>query len=544
MDNNNEKEQTPEISRFKKNLLNWKDPNDRKKIYFQLISIILSILIMILSSIISYDSEVSKSIAEELIENFETGYFMDFNDTDGDEGNIVKFGLWQGTIDGCGIIKDEKKQAVRLDKGEKCEYGEMLEAIPFQYIDKYKDLTLYASTKGKYIDLLKDGSIIPKDQKCPENKKNCGYIDTLKNILCLNNKMDCPISYIKIQQTKPTKAQNIKLINGSKINFYFSNNPYPDGEEIPYIVNSFKIADSKICALPNLYYSKINLHILDGNKKQYSTDCVLNDYSQKVTIDTNRYFKLDEVDNYELYEENGIIDKNKNAKLVDYGFNIDNYKTNKLNLYLRTHFGFDINCLNDMNFSEDILIYIYSRADKMLVYGNWAYFSIVIIFFSITNFFSFSGFFHSKLYSLETLIKYFVNFSSSFGLLIYSFNAKDYEDNYEQEMKCSDITTNNNYNIMIYKVKRSGKIIEWTFFIYILLFINILISVIYVYRQKMIKKKNKSSNSSENLENIKSSNNSTNNNINEKKLKNESFINTNSINDDNDEQNKNVENEI
>ena len=85
MDNNNEKEQTPEISRFEKNLLNWKDPNDRKKIYFQLISIILSILIMILSSIISYDSEVSKSISEELIENFETGYFMDFNDTDGDE---------------------------------------------------------------------------------------------------------------------------------------------------------------------------------------------------------------------------------------------------------------------------------------------------------------------------------------------------------------------------------------------------------------------------------------------------------------------------
>ena len=177
-----------------------------------------------------------------------------------------------------------------------------------------------------------------------------------------------------------------------------------------------------------------------------------------------------------------------NSKLKEYGFNIDIYKYNTLNLYIRTHFGFDKKCLDDMNFKYENLIYIHSRAAKMLVYGDWAYFSIVIIFFSITNFFSFTGLFLPDLQSLETLIKNFVNFGSSFGLLFYSYYAIDYDDYFEKEMKCSDVITNNNYNIMIYKVNRSGSIITWTFRIYLILFINILISVIYTYNIKLCKK--------------------------------------------------------
>ena len=146
--------------------MNWKNPKDRKKIYFQLISILLSIAIMILSSIISYDSEVAKSISDELIENFETGFFMDFkNESNGDEGNKVKFGEWQGTLKGCGIYKNNIKEAVKLEEGEICENGEKIEAIHFQYIYKYKGITLYSSTKGKYIDLLYDETKVFKEKK-------------------------------------------------------------------------------------------------------------------------------------------------------------------------------------------------------------------------------------------------------------------------------------------------------------------------------------------------------------------------------------------
>ena len=51
------------------------------------------------------------------------------------------------------------------------------------------------------------------------------------------------------------------------------------------------------------------------------------------------------MDNYELYEENKIIDKIKNSRLMDYGFDLDKYKDNNLTLYVRTHFGFDKECL-------------------------------------------------------------------------------------------------------------------------------------------------------------------------------------------------------
>ena len=42
--------------------LNWKDPKDRAKILLLLLSIILSSAIMIISSKISYDAEISKHI--------------------------------------------------------------------------------------------------------------------------------------------------------------------------------------------------------------------------------------------------------------------------------------------------------------------------------------------------------------------------------------------------------------------------------------------------------------------------------------------------
>ena len=107
---NTENKTESTCNKIKERFLDWKNYKDRMKIIFQLISIFLSILIMILSSIISYDSEVSKSIAAELIDNFETGYFMDFNDKS--IGEKVKFGKWQGTVKGCGITEYPQKYAV------------------------------------------------------------------------------------------------------------------------------------------------------------------------------------------------------------------------------------------------------------------------------------------------------------------------------------------------------------------------------------------------------------------------------------------------
>ena len=470
--------------------LNWKDPKDRAKILLLLLSIILSSAIMIISSKISYDAEISRSISDELIDNFESGFFMSFNN------NVVgaskvKFGKWQGTLRGCGLIKDGVKQAYLLEEGLKCTEGEYIEEIPPQDITSYKGLSLSASTKGKYYDLLYDGSIVKNGEKCPEGKKSCGYIDTLKNIYCTDSKSKCPISYIKIQSTPPTDdVENIITVQGWGINLYYSNTPSPDSLDSPYIVNSFKIADSIICALPNLYYSNINLHHLDAFVNKFSKNCVLRDYSQKVTVDKLRYFQISQIDNYELYEENRILEKIRNSKVKEYGFNVEKYRNNILYLYARAHFGFDKDCLDKMEFSRDHLVYIYGMADKMEVYGSWSYLTIATIVSSFSNYFSITSHFDcSKKYtSLETLIKFLINISSSLYLLIYSRIAIKYDNFYEKEMNCSDVITNNNYNIMIYKIRTNGNLISWTSGLYIALFISILIYGFYLFILREFKK--------------------------------------------------------
>ena len=480
--------------------LDWKTPEGRCKMILLLTLIILSSAIMIIANQITYDGEISKSISDELIDNFESGFFMSFSNEVPDASK-VKFGKWQGTLRGCGIMKDGVRQAYILEEGIKCKNGEYIEEIPSQDITSYKGLSLSASTKGKYYDLLYDGSIIKNGEKCPEGKKSCGYIDTLKNIYCIDKDAKCPISYIKIQSTPPTdNIENIITVKGWGVNLYYSNTPSSDSLDFPYIVNSFKIADSTICALPNLYYSNIKLHYLDAFVNKFSKNCVLTDYSQKVTVDKIRYFPISEVDNYELYEENRILEKIRNSKIKDYGFNIEKYRNNILYLYGRAHFGFDKDCLDQMEFSRDHLVYIYGMADNMKVYGSWSYLTIATIVSSFSNFFSFTSYFDcSKKYtSLETLIKFLINISSSLYLLIYSCFAIKYDDFYQKEMTCSDVITNNNYNIMIYKLRNNGYLISWTFGLYIALFIFILIYGIYLFILRENKKGWPCSNQTEN----------------------------------------------
>ena len=212
---------------------------------------------------------------------------------------------------------------------------------------------------------------------------------------------------------------------------------------------------------------------MDGFKKKYSTNCVLNDYSQRVTVDKIRYQEIDAIDHYDLYKQNNIIDKIlDNKKLIEYGYDIEKYKNHKLHLYIRTHFGFDYDCLKDLGFETDWLVYMYGQADNMIMFGKFTLSSIAIIGTSILNMFSF---FHT---SLEFLIKYSINIFSSTSLFVYCLFAKRYDDYYEKKMTCSDVITNNNYNIMIYKIKRSGKIIIALLIIYILVFVVNIVALI------------------------------------------------------------------
>ena len=477
-------EKEKEIKEIKENNKNSGIYLNNKYIFLtQILSFSFSFLVLYLAQTISFDGEVARSISEDLFDNFNTGFFMSFSKCKNPYENIlpsndnpIEFGQWQGTLDGCIEKNGEKINIKILEQDEICE--NKINKIPPQKIYSYKGITLCGLTRGSYYDLLYDGDIIKEKEECPKGKKSCGYIDTIKNKLCVNIRQPCPVNYIKISDRVPDENINdLKEIKFDKINFYYSNNPYPNSTQVPYIANSFRIADSYICSLPNLYYSQISLFKLDAFNKKYSTNCVLKDYSQKVTIDLMRYHKLDWVDNYDLYEENKIIQKIKANNLTNYGYNINLYKDHLIYLYTRMHYGFDKECLDKRNekFNLDQLQLMHGQADKIFTWGLW-----ITILVSISGIGAFSNliiFTGDKYKDYEIITKYIVVLLPNIIDLIYSFIAMDYNAPYQDEMTCSDSVTNDEFNIMIYKIKISGIKIKYTF---IILCVQICLNIIAV----------------------------------------------------------------
>ena len=445
--------------------------NNKYVFISQLLSFSFSFIVIYFAQSISFDGEVARSISEDLFDNFNTGFFISFSkcrnpyETDRPSNdNPIEFGQWQGTVDGCLEKNGDKINIKILEQEETCE--NKIDKIPPQKIYSYKGITLCGLTIGSYYDLLYEGDIVKEKEDCPKGKKSCGYIDTLKNKLCFNIRRPCPVSYIKISDRKPNEDINdLKEIKFDKINFYYSNNPYPNSTQIPYIANSFRIADSYICSLPNLYYSQISLFKLDAFNKKYSTNCVLKDYSQKVTIDLMRYHKLDYVDNYELYEENKIIQKIKANNLTNYGYKINLYKDHLIYLYTRMHYGFDKECLEKRNekFNLNQLQLMHGQADKIFTWGLWI--TVLVSLSGIGVFSNLIIFTGDKYKDYEIITKYIIVLIPNIIDLIYSFIAMDYNAPYQDEMTCSDSVTNDEYNIMIYKIKSSGIKIKYTFII-------------------------------------------------------------------------------
>ena len=429
---------------------------------FSLIIMALSFLIFVFALSIKYDSEVSSAISYELIENFKTGYFLDFYKCNTNE-NRIKFGTWQGTVKGCGKIENGVANTKILnEKKGKCDKDEVfLDNIPPQDIFFFKGIIICGKMKGNYYELLFSDAVVEKNENCPEGMKNCGYIDTIKNKLCLNNTLECPISYIKIKDinsSAPEDVTHLEEIKSEKIRFFYSSNPYSNSSEIPFILSAFKIADLKICALPNLYHSNFDLYNLEAIKKEYSENCVLKDYSEKVIFDTIRYHELNTINHYELYEENGIINKIKNFNLTNYGFNLDKYKDNNLKLYARTHFGFNKTCLKQRKTKFDLkeLTEINSTGDKMKA---WSKVIAAVFGFStvceILDFFIFSG-------DLSIIMVFKYLFTNAGVLISIGYTliwGVYFDDSYEDNMVCSDFVTNYNYNIMINKIRRNGNFI-------------------------------------------------------------------------------------
>lgn len=72
---------------------------------------------------------------------------------------------------------------------------------------------------------------------------------------------------------------------------------------------------------------------------------------------------------------------------------------------------------------------------------------------------------------IKIIIQDFILFGSTLANMIYAALANDYDDVYEEEFKCSDVITNELYNIMTKKINDCGDNIFLTMILIIIYFV-------------------------------------------------------------------------
>ena len=180
------------------------------------------------------------------------------------------------------------------------------------------------SDKYKYSSLIKNS--VHKGEKCKEGYKQCGIIDTMDNILCLEESDECPINYIVRSNTMtPPKeilkysTYDVKLIE--KGTYFFYTNEAIDN----YVISQFSINTNRPC-----------LTSKDSCDKEYGDEKLKED---------ERYRYLDSMNKHTFYREHGFFGVD-----MDYENKEDLLRLENVSLYYRPFIGYDLSCVNDSDF--------------------------------------------------------------------------------------------------------------------------------------------------------------------------------------------------
>lgn len=213
--------------------------------------------------------------------------------------------------------------------------------------------------EGNYESLVK----IPHNSSCPTNYKRCGIIDTLNNILCIDEKTNCPLNSI----TKEENSKKTSIIHN---------------QEKP-VLSDIGIFDRNICVNVNekeFYESSYPLFSSMGCFSSFQTE----------KYENYRFNHLDEYPKKNFYKDNSIID------II---YRLPKYPElyESVNAYLNgeTYIGFKQECLSQ--FSDYSLITLFNNLQEksesfqsyssyiniLLCFGIFVYFMILFHRFNI-----------------------------------------------------------------------------------------------------------------------------------------------------------------
>ena len=178
----------------------------------------------------------------------------------------------------------------------------------------------------------KNITITRSNEDCPNKYRKCGKIDSLGNLLCVEEDLKCPLNYFKISN------QTISNYTSSIIKFQLENNEfaYFSNEYIEQdILIDFKITESLPCVDPSEESYDKDPYILEKNNVK---SCQTN-YGQQYK--DSRYSVIDSFNYYDLLKNNSLS--------IYYDNNSP--ENNRLKyLFERPYIGFNFTCRKELNF--------------------------------------------------------------------------------------------------------------------------------------------------------------------------------------------------
>ena len=263
------------------------------------------------------------------------------------EYELIKIGKFEKMDSGCfcsnrGFFYFGKDTSKCLKKNPMCQAITSKNEKPLY---KWREMYLCA----KFLDInYFNLTYVSLDDSCPDGYKRCGIIDSLTNVLCIENFKNCPINFLKI--IDKNSGFNQSKVNDSTLLFQdFANSTFS-------LVSSNNYYNGKVV---------INLHSNYGGKCLIPHEVAYEEAFSYELINTPSFFNkcngllsqfkyhpyffiLDKVNKKQIFIENNIYDEYINLPF----YPLSSFEASEYHLYHTIYHGFNKDCSNNISLQD------------------------------------------------------------------------------------------------------------------------------------------------------------------------------------------------
>ena len=221
---------------------------------------------------------------------------------------------------------------------------------------------------------------VAKGSSCSSGLKPCGVLDSLGNILCLENSQQCPINDLKISQSMPDKDYKNDNSDYKYTSLWYSNKKI----KMPIVVEVTDTEGNSVCSNVKEYLSNEPYYVLDNNHYGKSSVRQCSALNGKENLRSNKNFlQIDTQKKRDLFYANSFTPNNYPLKVRNEKENTDVY------LFRRNYIGWSHNCPLSL---EDFYSFNIDKGNLGLILGLSIGLFVISILLLIFSFFRFKLF--------------------------------------------------------------------------------------------------------------------------------------------------------